>query len=184
MARLRRDEEARSYERMINPPERLESTRNRFTSTMHAYAQVNQPASADDIGDSEVTMNDVHRQVMLIFNFMVSILGVAGTLWVLARWWSTPARLFLTMGGSILVGIAEVAVYSTYVWRMTESKAKQDQKKEVKEVVNTWTVGRGYGDGDGDGGGDGEDEKTVLLKSKEDDADGTVRKRNAIKQEP
>ncbi|KEY73793.1 hypothetical protein S7711_03098 [Stachybotrys chartarum IBT 7711] len=166
MARLRRAEEARAYERMVNPPSRYESFDQRFPHAQAAYAAVNRPSTAADEGDDDVTYDDVHRQVMLIINFMVSIAGVAGTLWVLARWWSLPARLFLTMGGSLVVGIAEVTVYSVYVWRMGEAKGRQGATKEVKEVVQTWVVG------------EDEEDKTVLLADNQEGEDGPLRRRN------
>lgn len=81
--------------------------------------------------------------------------------------------MFLTLGGSILVAIAEVVVYNGYMWRMGEAKKKQkkvDEKKaEVKEVLETWVVGPGE---------DEKDEKIILIKEKDDDAQDTVRKRN------
>lgn len=173
MARLRRDEEARAYERMMNPQARAESFQDRFPSAAHAFAEANKPTSREDIGDDDVSVSQAHREVTLILNFLVSIAGVAGTLWVVARWWSTPSRLFLTLGGSILVAIAEVVVYNGYMWRMGEAKKKQkkvDEKKaEVKEVLETWVVGPGE---------DEKDEKIILIKEKDDDAQDTVRKRN------
>lgn len=173
MARLRREEEARSYERMVNPPPRLESFQDRYpqSASASAFAQVNRPVNAADMGDDDVTYNDVHRQVTLILNFLVSILGVAATLWVVARWWSVPARLFLSMGGAMLVGVAEVAVYSGYVWRLGEAKEKHKQKQdaevEIKEVMQTWVVGED---------GEAKDDTKGLLESKE--GDGPVRRRN------
>lgn len=145
MARLRREEEQRTYERMINPAPPAETFSRRYpnASTARAYAEVNRPHQAADVGDDDVTYNDVHRQVMLIVNFMASILGVAGALWVLGRWWSTPARLFLAMGGSIAVGIAEVVLYSGYIWHLGEAKKKESKVRELKEVVQSWVVGGG-----------------------------------------
>ncbi|EHK98619.1 hypothetical protein M7I_5560 [Glarea lozoyensis 74030] len=102
MARLRREEELRVYERMTNPPAPMET----FTQ-----------------------------------KFPASIVACAGGLWVVARWWSTPARLALSMGGSLLVGVAEVVVYLGYVRRVGEAKGKAKGLKEVKEIVNTWVVG-------------------------------------------
>lgn len=175
MARLRREEEARKYERMVNPttfPTR-ETFNQRFPySSAQAFAAVNQPGSKEDIGDNEVTYNDVHRQVMLILNFVVSILGVAGTLWVAARWWSVPARLFLTMGGAVVVAVAEVSVYSIYVWKMGDAKKKQDAVREVKEVVETWVVGKDKDKGQ-------EEDDTILLKEKDSAGPDAVRKRLA-----
>ncbi|KAK3384980.1 endoplasmic reticulum-based factor for assembly of V-ATPase-domain-containing protein [Podospora didyma] len=143
MARLRRDEEQRAYERMMNPAPPVDSFSQQQPSRagmVHAFAEVNRPSREADIGDDDVTFEDVHRQLMLVLNFVVSILGVAASLWILGRWWSTPARLFLTMGGSALVGVAEVALYSGYIWHLGEAKKKDKAFREVKEVMHTWTV--------------------------------------------
>ncbi|UKZ50108.1 hypothetical protein TrVGV298_004364 [Trichoderma virens] len=170
MARLRREEDARAYERMINPPPPLETFQHRFPNAAYAFAEVNRPSKPEDLGDDEVTYNEIHRQVVLIINFLVSIAGVAVTLWIAGRWWSLSSRIFLSLGGSILVAIAEVAVYSSYVWRMGEAKNKQGAVKEIKEVVQTWVVGQGEGD-----------EKSILLQSK-DEGDEQVRRRNPTTQ--
>jgi hypothetical protein len=138
MARLRRDEEERKYQRMISQPSSLDAPPN----FAQQFAEVNRPADKADLGDDDVTMNDVHRQVMLVINFLVTIFGTAATLWIVARWWSTPARLFLTMGGTLLVAIAEVAVYSGYVWHIGEARKKDSKVKEVKEIVDTWVVNK------------------------------------------
>ncbi|KAM0460915.1 hypothetical protein ACHAO4_001711 [Trichoderma viride] len=166
MARLRREEDARAYERMINPPAPFETFSSRFPNAAHAFAEANRPSKAEDLGDDEITYNEVQRQVMLIINFLVSIVGVAATLWIAGQWWSLSSRVFLTLGGSIVVAIAEVAVYSSYMWRMGEAKSKQGAVKEIKEVVQSWVVGQ-----EGDDGGD----KSVLLQSKVEDE--SVRRR-------
>lgn len=163
MARLRREEEERSYERMTqkNAPTR-ESFAQRFPSApmASAFAEVNRPSKESDLGDDfAVEYGDVQKQVTLIFNFLVSIIGCGVALWLAARWWSTPARLFLSLGGSIVVAVAEVAVYSAYSWRMAEGEKKEKKKKEVKEVMQTWVVGTDVGDDEktkkkGDDGGD------------------------------
>ncbi|KAL2151395.1 hypothetical protein VTH82DRAFT_6493 [Thermothelomyces myriococcoides] len=144
MARLRREQDQREYERMTNPPPLMETYSRGYVngaSMAQSFAAVNRPSTQADTGDDDVTYGDVHRQLMLILNFVASILGVAATLWIAARWWSTPARLFLTMGGSVVVGIAEVAVYSGYIWHLSQAKKKDKTIKEVKEVVRTWTIG-------------------------------------------
>lgn len=148
MARLRRAEEERKYQRMVSPSgyptTGMPSFAQQFptSSLAHSFAQVNRPSNKADEGDDDVTYNDVHRQVMLVINFLVTIFGCAATLWILARWWSTPARLFLTMGGSLVVAIAEVGVYQAYVWHLSDAKKKDGKLKEVKEVVETWVVGK------------------------------------------
>ena len=140
MVRLRREEEERSYERMLrNPPSR--ETFIRRIPNARSSGDVHKPVSKEDLGDDEVTLEETHRQVTLLINFLVTIAGCAAAIWILARWWSTTARLFLTMGGTILVAIAEVSVYSAYMWRQAEVKKTERRKKEVKRVVNTWIVG-------------------------------------------
>jgi len=179
MARLRREEEERAYERMTNPPSALETFAQRFPNhhqykLAQSFAEANRPAKKDDLGDDEVTYDEVHRQLMLILNFLVSIFGVAATLWVLARWWSTPARVFLALGGSILVGIAEVGVYSGYIWHLGQAKKKEKQSakafKEVKQVVQTWVVGTEKEEAE-------EPEKLLSSGSKPETGDGNFRRR-------
>jgi hypothetical protein len=136
MARLRRDEEEQSYQRMLQP-----AAPRDVPIAAHTYASVNR-AHKDDEGDDDISFGDVNRQLMLLLNFAVSIIGVAATLWVLARWWSTPARLLLTMAGSIVVAIAEVGVYSGYIWHLGEAKKKEEKTKEERKIVQTWVLGK------------------------------------------
>ena len=137
-----------------------------------SFAEVNRPIRGSDTGDDDVTYNDVHRQLMLILNVLLSVVGVAATLWVLARWWSTPARLFLAMGGSMLVGIAEVTLYSGYIWHLSEAKKKDKSAREVKEVVRTWVVAA-----DGETAGTVREHGGVLVGSMVDAAGPGVRRR-------
>lgn len=167
MARLRREEAQRDYDRIVNPPPKIETFSDRFPTTAQGFSQVNRPVHAADLGDDDVSLRDVHRQVLLIINFLVSILGVAGTLWATSRWWSLPARIFLTMGGSILVAIAEVAVYSGYMWRMDQAKQKQKAAKEIKEVLHSWVIGRD----------EKEPDEATLLQSEGGDAQKSLRRR-------
>ncbi|OAA59607.1 ATPase, vacuolar ER assembly factor, Vma12 [Niveomyces insectorum RCEF 264] len=158
MARLRRDEEARAYARMVRPTDYYATA----TPAAAAFAQVHAPQHAHDIGDDGVTLADVNRQAMLLLNFLLTMGGVAYALWVLARWWPTPARLFLAMGGSAAVGAAEYGLYAGYVWHLAEAKKKDDQagpsnnddddNNHEGAVVKTWVVvGSGADSGDGDG---------------------------------
>lgn len=145
MARLRHEEEERKYERMVastKMPSFAQHFPHSTSSVAHSFAEVNRPSTKHDLGDNDVTFNDVHRQVMLLINFMVTIIGCAATLWILARWWSTPARLFLTMAGSVVVGIAEVGLYYGYLWHLGEARKKDVKLKEVRQVLETWVVNK------------------------------------------
>lgn len=145
MARLRREEEARSYERMTNPPPPMETFNQRFpaASAAHAFSSSYQNIKISDPDDDGLTYADVDRQMALILNVLLSIVACAAAIWVAARWWNTPARLALSMSGSVLVGVAEVVVYSGYIRRVGEAKGKEKSVKEVKEIVKTWVVGAG-----------------------------------------
>jgi len=174
MARLRREEESRAYERMINPPPPLETFSQRFptASAAHAFSSSHQPTKANDTEDDDVTYADINRQIALILNILVSIVACAGGIWMAARWWSTPARLALSMSGSMLVGIAEVVVYAGYIRRVGEAKGKAKNLKEIKEVMKTWVI---------DGGKDNESvnghDEFVMIEDKEDPSGMKPRKR-------
>jgi hypothetical protein len=168
MASLRREEEARSYERMTNPPPPMETFAQRFpmSSATHAF-----PSYQEREPEDEVTYADINRQMALIFNVLLSIVACAGAIWVAARWWSTPARLALSMSGSLLVGIAEVVVYGGYIRRVSEAKGKQKGVPEVREVLRTWVVG-GADQEEGE-----ETEKSVLIKDERESDDVKTRRR-------
>jgi hypothetical protein len=155
---------------MINPSAPLQTFDHRPPHGTRSFYEANRPATSADFGDDEVNYNDIHRQLMLLLNFLVSIAGVVGTLWVVARWWSTPARLFLTMGGSVVVGVSEVVVYQAYVWKMGDAKRGQGAVKEVREVVKTWVVGE-------EGGGEGKGDAAMIMEG-EEYRDGSVRRRH------
>ena len=136
---LRREEEAREYERMVNPPRAAETFPQRFPNSRSAKLF---PTSAADVGDDdEVSYNDVNRQMTVIINILVSIIACSVALWIAARHWTTPSRLALSMAGSILIAIAETVVYSGYLRRVRESRAKNKKEVEVKEIIKTWVIG-------------------------------------------
>jgi hypothetical protein len=144
MARLRQEEESRAYERMINPPPPQETFLRRFPTTSGAYA-FSSTAAYEPFNSSteedDITYTDVSRQITLILNVLISVVACGAAIWIAARWWDTPARLALSMSGSLLVGIAEVVVYSGYIRRLAEAKQKEGAVKEIKEIVKTWVIG-------------------------------------------
>jgi hypothetical protein len=179
MARLRREEEARSYARMINPPPPMETFAQRFpaSSAAHAFSSSHQNINTSDPDDDGLTFADVDRQMTLILNVLLSIVACAAAIWVAARWWSTPARLALSMSGSILVGIAEIVVYSGYIRRVGEAKSKEKSVKEIKEVVNTWVVAAGQDEEMSE-----DHDKPIMIEPMEgDDNDGEMRARKRWK---
>jgi len=121
----------------------METFAQRFpaASAAHAFSSSYQSINASDPDDDGVTYADVDRQMAMILNVLLSIVACAAAIWIAARWQSTPVRLALSMSGSVLVGIAEVVVYSGYLRRVGEAKADEKGVVEVKEVIKTWVVG-------------------------------------------
>ncbi|KAF2639959.1 hypothetical protein P280DRAFT_401675 [Massarina eburnea CBS 473.64] len=145
MARLRAEEEARVYERMTNP------SASAFSSTSHlpkpgSFSQrfpdapfsvgTGSPATDED----ELTYEEVHRQIILIINVLVSVIACAVFIWVAARHWSAPKRLGLSMGGSGAVAVAEVVVYSGYVRKIAEAKRREKKRPEIKQIMQSWVI--------------------------------------------
>lgn len=168
MARLRREEEDRAYERMTNPPQPTETFSQRFPNSSHAA--LFPTTKADVCEDDEVSYADINRQMTLIINILISIVACSVAIWLAARHWSTPTRLGLSMGGSGMVGIAEVVVYAGYLRRIKEAREKGKKDVEVKEIIKTWVIG-------------GKDEKpdrdeAILIESKTS-KDDDLRRRKA-----
>lgn len=157
MARLRAEEEARSYERMLNPPLTRETFTQRFPSSRNRMPE-HFTIGVDEVDD--VSYEEVHRQIILIINVLISIVCVAVFVWVAARHWSVGKRLGLSMVSSLAVAIAEVVVYSGYVRKVQEAKTAEKKKPEIKEIVASWVLDRKSG------------EEAVLSTSKEKADDG------------
>ncbi len=139
MARLRHEEEARVYERMINPPQPTEAFEQRFprSSTSKLFSDAQAQVAEDD----EMTYADINRQMTLIINILVSIVACSVALWLVASSWSVPSRLALSMGGSVLIALAEAVVYAGYLRRVKDAREQGKKQVEVKEIIKTWVIG-------------------------------------------
>lgn len=168
MARLRREEEDRAYERMINPPLPTETFSQRFPNSIHAALFPTAQADVDE--DDEVSYADVNRQMALILNILISIVACSVAIWLAARHWSTPTRLGLSMGGSGMIGIAEVVVYAGYLRRIKEAREKGKKDVEIKEIIKTWVIG---------GEDDKADPNEIILIDSKGSKDDELRRRKA-----
>ncbi|KAL8724750.1 MAG: hypothetical protein Q9166_007764 [cf. Caloplaca sp. 2 TL-2023] len=139
MARLRHEEEARAYERMVHPPLPMETFKQRFPNSSSTKLFAGNQAQSHP--DDDITYADVNRQVVMIFNILVSIVACSIALWLVASRWSTPRRLSLSMGGSILVAVAESVVYAGYLKRVKEAREKGKNQVEVKEIIKRCVIG-------------------------------------------
>ncbi|KAI9682760.1 MAG: hypothetical protein M1829_006748 [Trizodia sp. TS-e1964] len=139
MARLRREEEQRTYHRMLNTG----LTREAFAQhSLNSFTKLF-PQSIAPISDQEadeLTYADVNRQVALIINVLVSIICCSAAIWMATSRWSAPKRLAISMAGSLLVAVAEVVVYNGYLRRLKEAKEIEKSKQEKKDVIKTWVI--------------------------------------------
>jgi hypothetical protein len=138
MARLRKEEEARTYERMLNPLPPSEALTSRYPAA--SYGHLFPPTAAEQAEEEEMTYADINRQMALIANVLVSIIACSVAIWKVAWHWNTPQRLALSMAGSIIVAVAEVAIYAGYIGRVSEAKAKERKKVEKKTVAESWVI--------------------------------------------
>lgn len=141
MRKLRQQEEQRQYERMTNPLPQAETFRQRFPNSPYDFDPATshgQSARHDEV--DEVTYADVNRQMILIINVLVSVIACSVAIWIVARRWSVPQRLALSLSGSGIVAFAEVAIYLGYINRIEDAKGKEVKAVEVKEVVDTWII--------------------------------------------
>lgn len=141
MARLRREEEARAYERMIHPPVVSETFAQRFPVSSSAQLFSTSNPAEDD--DDSITYADINRQMALIINILVSIVACSVAIWLASSHWSTPKRLGLSMGGSGIIGIGELVIYAGYLRRLKEAREKGKKHVEIKEIIKTWVIGGG-----------------------------------------
>ncbi|KAI9791499.1 MAG: hypothetical protein M1816_003843 [Peltula sp. TS41687] len=142
MNRLRRQEEEREYERMISRPSTTAKTyqpNNRNVSKSPSNPPSPFPPVADE--PTEMTYADVNRQMALVLNIIISIVACSFAIWTVTHHWSTPQRLALSLGGSILVAVAEVVVYAGYLGKLKEAKERGQDQIETKEIINTWVIG-------------------------------------------
>jgi hypothetical protein len=137
MNRLRKEEEQRQYELMLNPPPPRETFKQRFPNATSSYGGAQIGTSSEE---DEVTYADINRQMALIINILVSIIATSVTVWIAARRWEVPQRLALSMCTSGVVAIAEVAIYMGYIRRIKDAKEKERAKVERKEVMETWVL--------------------------------------------
>lgn len=136
MARLRAEQEALSYERMLHPQPTRESFKQRFPHAPEPFSI----GSSQTVEEDDISYEEVHRQIILIINILVSVVAVGIFVWVAARYWTVGKRLGLAMGSALAIAVAEVAVYAGYVRKVKDAKQREKKKPEIKQIVKSWVV--------------------------------------------
>lgn len=177
MARLRREEEARAYERMLNPPDLPHLPPN---ASFDPYAAVHKPSDPSDNADDDgiaIVAKELNQQLMVVLNILLSMLGTAAAAWFASRWWSITARVFLALGAAILVAAADVVVFSGFVGRVREGRERGKKETDVRRVVGTWVVGGEGGKVEVEQPGEGEESRTKVIGGPEEEHTN-LRRRN------
>ncbi|QLL30566.1 hypothetical protein HG536_0A03840 [Torulaspora globosa] len=81
---------------------------------------------------------EIREQMTTVFNVLVSVVSVVFAIW----YWSGSStrlplhyRVILCLFFGILVLVAEVVVYNSYLRKISDAKSKERSKKEKKKVV-------------------------------------------------
>jgi hypothetical protein len=111
-ARLLKEQEQREYDRLLP------------VSTTKSPSFLASEDGSDDISPS------------LVLNILLSIVLCAFVAFHVTRFWSdTGLRVLMALGVGIVVGVAEAAVYSAYLMKKADARAKENKKKEQKFVI-------------------------------------------------
>lgn len=118
MARLRVEQEQRDYKAMV--------ARQAYEERRALLGQ-----------DPDEEKDDVTPS--LVLNMLLSVVMCAGAAFYLTKWWPNDGvRVLVSLATGIVVGIAEVTVYSGYLRKVDESRKKERKKKEKKEVIGEY----------------------------------------------
>ncbi|ANZ74387.1 BA75_01108T0 [Komagataella pastoris] len=110
------------------------------------YALLVNSTSCSD--HSELSFSEMQKsikhQTTTIFNIIVSVLSVAFAAW----YWSEHSkyvnnkvfRTTLSLLLALLVLVAEVVVYNSYLHKIEEAKLKEKKKKEIKRVIRSTVI--------------------------------------------
>jgi hypothetical protein len=134
------EDEEQKYERMLNAPPTTDPFTFRTPKTTYPQLFSDNAHTKKDIQDDEMSYAYVNRQMALIFNVLISIIACSVAIWMAARHWSVPQRLALSMTGGIVVGVAEVVIYSGYLRRLNEARTIEKKVVEVKQIAETWVI--------------------------------------------
>ncbi|CCF57956.1 hypothetical protein KAFR_0D03080 [Kazachstania africana CBS 2517] len=97
-----------------------------------------------NMDNDNLTMSKINKQIKeqitTIFNILISVLSVIWAIW----YWSKSSaglaihyRILLCLFFGLLVLIAEVVLYKSYLNKIHDAKVREKNKKERKKIVKT-----------------------------------------------
>ncbi|XDT32538.1 Endoplasmic reticulum-based factor for assembly of V-ATPase [Nakaseomyces glabratus] len=131
--------------RKPSPEFQAQLARLRALQQEQEYQQIVKNRDLAITTESEATPAQINReikeQVTTVFNIIISVISVVVAIWYWSRTSAGLAihhRIFLCMFFGILVLVAEVVVYSSYLSKIEEAKASEKSKKEHKKLVQKY----------------------------------------------
>lgn len=120
------EEKAKEYDRLVNKTSEFQTLYNHLSKDSLTPLQEHK---------------QVKSQITTIFNIFISVASVTYAVW----YWtyssmrlSDAYRILLCLFFGLLVLIAEVVVYMSYLNKVEEAKIKERSKKEIKKVVKSF----------------------------------------------
>ncbi|CUM49805.1 uncharacterized protein AC631_03263 [Debaryomyces fabryi] len=125
MEQLRLKAKEEEYQKLIKPKQEFDTLYNNSLEEMMTPAQAHK---------------EVKSQLTTIVNILISVGSVVYAIW----YWTDSSmkiqdgyRILLCLFFGILVLVAEVVVYMSYLNKIEEAKVKERSKLEVKKLVKT-----------------------------------------------
>mmetsp|Transcript_2637 Transcript_2637/g.3093 ORF Transcript_2637/g.3093 Transcript_2637/m.3093 type:complete len:209 (-) Transcript_2637:886-1512(-) len=125
MEQLRLKEKEEEYQKLIKPKQEFDTLYDN---------------SLDDIMTPAQAHKEIKSQLTTIVNILISVGSVVYAIW----YWTDSSmklqdgyRILLCLFFGILVLVAEVVVYMSYLNKIEEAKVKERNKLEVKKLVKT-----------------------------------------------
>lgn len=126
MNRLRMEEKANEFDRLVNKTSEFQTLYDHLSKALLTPLQEHK---------------QVKSQITTIFNIFISVASVTYAIW----YWSNSSmrlndayRVLLCLFFGLIVLIAEVFVYMSYLNKVEEAKIKERSKKEIKKVVKSF----------------------------------------------
>ncbi|KAH3680572.1 hypothetical protein WICMUC_000246 [Wickerhamomyces mucosus] len=124
LIKLKLEEE--SYQKLIN---------NYKSSTSKKFNDWN---NNDEILTPHQINKQINEQLTTILNIFISVGSVVYAIWYWTKNYNNlPFRILLCLFFGILILIAEVVVYNSYLNKISKARKLERNKKEIKKVVDT-----------------------------------------------
>jgi len=95
---------------------RMEGLRRRMEQQEYA-AMTGQPQATPDAPLMKDEMRQIRQQMTLVVNVLVSVFATAFVTWFFSAAWSPEVRILLCLITALVVLVAEVGLYTIYVYR-------------------------------------------------------------------